>query len=453
MPALFVLAVWRLPWLDSGFRHREKPMERRPPITLSRRALLGAAGALPLLALPASPRASAADAADTGLDALASLATGAQPIGEAERRARIARAQALMAEHGIGAVVIEPGASLVYFTGVRWWRSERLTCAVLPVEGDPCIVTPFFEEPSVHESLGVPAQVRVWQEDASPFEVVAGFLRDRKLAGKPVGIEETARYLLVDGLQQAQPGISLVSANPVVRGCRMIKSAAEIALMQCATDVTIAAYRWTYPRIQAGMTPADIGALMTAATEKLGGAVEFNLVLLGEAAAYPHGSGKPQQVKPGEVVLMDCGCNVHGYQSDVSRSFVFGGEPGAAQRKVWEQVLRGQQVAFEAAQVGVPAGAVDDAVRRYYASLGYGPDYQLPGLSHRTGHGIGLDGHEPVNLVRGEKTPLAAGMCFSDEPGLYLPGQFGIRVEDCFHMTADGPRWFSQPPTIDAPFG
>jgi len=429
-------------------------MQHQPPITLSRRALLGAAGALPLLALPASPRATAADAADAGLDALVDLTTGARPIDEAERRTRIARAQALMAEHGIGAVIIEPGASLVYFTGVRWWRSERLTCAVIPAEGEPCIVTPFFEEPSVHESLGVPAQVRVWQEDASPFEVVAGFLRDRKLAGKPVGIEETARYLLVDGLQQAQPGIALVSANPVVRGCRMIKSAAEIALMQCATDVTIAAYRWTHPRIRAGMTPADIGALMTAATEKLGGAVEFNLVLLGEAAAYPHGSGKPQQVRPGEIVLMDCGCNVHGYQSDVSRSFVFGGEPNAEQRKVWAQVLRGQQVAFEAAQVGVPAGAVDDAVRRYYASLGYGPDYRLPGLSHRTGHGIGLDGHEPVNLVRGEKTPLAAGMCFSDEPGLYLPGQFGIRVEDCFHMTADGPRWFSQPPTsIEAPLG
>ncbi|HVI60496.1 MAG TPA: Xaa-Pro peptidase family protein [Luteimonas sp.] len=429
-------------------------MERPRTATLSRRALLGAAGALPLLALPGVPRAAGPAVADDGLDALASLTTDAQPIGEAERKARIARAQALMAGHGIGAVVIEPGASLVYFTGVRWWRSERLTCAVLPVEGEPCIVTPFFEAPSVRESLGVPADVRVWQEDASPFAAVAGFLRDRKLAGSPVGIEETARFFLVDGLRQALPGATLVSANPVVRGCRMIKTAAEIALMQRATDVTIAAYRWTHPRIRAGMTPQDIGALMTAATEKLGGEVEFNLVLLGEAAAYPHGSGKPQQVVPGEVVLMDCGCNVHGYQSDVSRTFVFGAEPGAEQRKVWDEVHRGQQVAFEAAKVGAPAGSVDDAVRRYYASLGYGPDYKLPGLSHRTGHGIGLDGHEPVNLVRGEATPLAAGMCFSDEPGLYLPGRFGIRLEDCFHMTEAGPRWFSQPPpSIDDPFG
>lgn len=424
-------------------------------ITLSRRALLRVAGALPLLAVPGAPRAAGQAVAETGSDSLANIATSAKPISEAERRARIARAQVLMAQHGIGAVVIEPGSSLVYFTGVHWWRSERLTCAVLPVEGEPCIVTPFFEEPSVRESLGVPAEVRVWQEDASPFGVVAGFLRERKLAGKPVGIDETARYFLVDGLQQALPGATLVSANAVVRGCRMLKSAAEIALMQCATDVTIAAYRWTYPRIEAGMAPADIGALMSAATRALGGsAVEFNLVLLGEASAYPHGSGKPQRVVPGEVVLMDCGCNVHGYQSDVSRSFVFGGEPGAEQRKVWKHVQRGQQIAFEAARIGASAGAVDDAVRDHYASLGYGPDYRLPGLSHRTGHGIGLDGHEPVNLVRGEATPLAPGMCFSNEPGLYLPGRFGIRIEDCFHMTEAGPRWFSTPPpSIDDPFG
>ena len=425
------------------------------PSQFSRRALLRAAGALPLLgaagAIAATGRGMTVPSGPPGLS---DLTIGVQPIGEDERKARLARAQALMARHGIGAVIVEPGASLVYFTGLRWWRSERLTCAIVPREGEPCIVTPFFEEPSVRESLAVPAQVRVWQEDEDPIRLVAGFLRERKLADQPVGIEETVRHFLVDGLQQALPGAALVSANPVVRGCRMVKSAAEIALMQCATDVTIAAYRWTYPRIEAGMGPQDISALMTSATRALGGSVEFNLILLGEASAYPHGSGKPQQVVPGEVVLMDCGCNVHDYQSDVSRSFVFGGEPSAQQRKVWNQVHRGQRIALEAAQVGMPAGAVDDAVRNYYVSLGYGPDHLLPGLSHRTGHGIGMDGHEPVNLVRGEKTPLAPGMCFSNEPGLYLPGQFGIRLEDCFHMTDTGPRWFSQPPaSIDEPFG
>lgn len=416
-------------------------------IRVSRRGLLAAAGAAPLLSIPAVLRA-----AEPDLSALRDLTAEAQPITAEERSARIARAQALMKAKGIGAVLIEPGSSLLYFTAVRWGRSERLTAAILPVEGAPCIVTPFFEEPSVRESLGVPAEVRVWQEDEDPLRVVAGFLRDRKLAALPVGIEETVRFFAVDGLQRALPGAKIVSANPVVRGCRMIKTPREIALMQLATDVTIAAYRWTHSRIEAGMTPQDIAALMSAATRKLGGSNEWNLILLGEAAAYPHGTRKPQKVTPGEVVLMDCGCSVHGYQSDVSRSFVFG-TPSAEQRKVWDQVARGQQVAFETARLGTPAGQVDDAVRRYYATLGYGPDYKLPGLSHRTGHGIGMDGHEPVNLVRGEKTPLAPGMCFSNEPGIYIPGSFGIRLEDCFHMTDSGPKWFSVPPkSIDRPF-
>lgn len=416
--------------------------------SLSRRNFLAAAGAMPLLALTGIPPVLADEATE-----LSSITSKAKPIDEAERKARIARAQTLMAGHGIGAVLIEPGSSLLYFTAVNWWRSERLTCAVLPVEGEPCLVTPFFEEPSVRESLGVPAEVRVWQEHEDPVDVVAGFLREKKLLERPIGIEETVRYFVVDGLRKVLPHARLVSANPVVRGCRMRKSAAEIALMQCASDVTVAAYRWVYPRIEAGMGPQDIGALMSNATQKLGGGEGFNLILLGEASAYPHGSGKPQKVVPGEVVLMDCGCNVHGYQSDISRSFVFGGKPNDEQRKVWNEVHKGQQTAFAAAKPGVPAGEVDDAVRRYYQSLGYGPDYKLPGLSHRTGHGIGMDGHEPVNLVRGEKTPLAAGMCFSDEPGIYIPGKFGIRLEDCFHMTAEGPRWFSTPPpSIDQPF-
>ncbi len=420
-------------------------MIRHP--SLSRRTLIRAAGAAPLLALPGVLRAGEPDVSELG-----DITTGAVPIGSAERLARIARAQAQMKASGIGAVLIEPGSSLLYFTGVRWGRSERLTAAVLPVEGEPCIVTPFFEEPSVRESLGIRAEIRVWQEDEDPLALVAGFLAERKLAHGPVGIEETVRHFAVDGLRRALPAARIVSANPVVRGCRMIKTAPEIALMQLATDVTIAAYRWTWPRIREGMTNADVAALMAAATRKLGGSVEFNLILLGEAAAYPHGTRKPQRVTAGEVVLMDCGCTVQGYQSDVSRSFVFG-RPGPEQREVWDQVARGQQIAFEAARLGAAAGSVDDAVRRYYTSLGYGPDYKLPGLSHRTGHGIGMDGHEPVNLVRGEKTALAPGMCFSNEPGIYIPGSFGIRLEDCFHMTGAGPKWFSTPPSsIDKPF-
>ena len=409
----------------------------------TRRTLLGAAIALPLSGL--------LRAAEPDLSALADITTGAVPIDAAERARRLSRAQALMRANGIGAVLIEPGSSLVYFTGIRWGRSERLTAAILPVEGEPCIVTPFFEEPSIRETLAIPAEVRVWQEDQDPLAIVAGFLTDRKLAARPIGIEETLRYFAVDALGRAMPGARLVSANPVVRGCRMVKTPAEIALMQLATDVTIAAYRWTQPRVERGMTGAEVGALMNAATRKLGGAPEFALALIGPAAALPHGSREVHRVADGQVVLMDCGCTVQGYQSDVSRTWVHG-TASIEQRRVWDQVARGQRIALAAARIGASAGSVDDAVRRYYGTLGYGPDYRLPGLSHRTGHGIGMDGHEPVNLVRGETTQLAAGMCFSNEPGLYLPGRFGVRLEDCFHMTPAGPRWFSEPPrSIDVP--
>jgi len=416
---------------------------------LSRRSLLAAAAAVPVVAHAGVLRAGEPDVSE-----LKNITADAVPIGPEERRARLARAQALMKANGIGAVLIEPGSSLLYFTGVRWGRSERLTAAVIPVEGDPMIVTPFFEEPSVRESLGVPADVRVWQEHESPFAVIAGWLRERGLANHRIGIEETVRHFAVTGLAEAIGDARLiVSANAVVRGCRMIKTPAEIALMQKAADVTMAAYRWTHPRVEAGMTPQDIAALMSAATRKLGGEVAFNLILLGEASAYPHGTGKPQRVMKSEVMLMDCGARVHGYESDISRTFVHG-EPTAEQRKVWGEMRRGQDIAFAAAKIGTPAGAVDDAVRRYYTSLGYGPDYKLPGLSHRTGHGIGMDGHEPINLVRGEATKLAPGMCFSNEPGIYLPGKFGVRLEDCFHMTASGPKWFSVPPkSIEEPIG
>jgi Xaa-Pro dipeptidase len=392
-------------------------------------------------------------AQDRAAEALASLTGAVTPIGKVERTDRLARAQQAMQAAGIDALLIEPGASLIYYTGVRWHRSERLTAAIIPASGAPLIVCPFFEKPSVDESLAIPAEVRVWQEHESPYVPIADYLTAKGLAKGRIGIEETVRYFAVDGLKAALPAATLVK-DPVTRAIRMRKTTAEIALMQKAADVTMAAYRWTYPQVKAGMTPADIAALMSAATKQLGGQVEFNLILLGEAAAYPHGSGKPQAVRAGEVVLMDCGCTVEDYQSDISRTWVHGAAPTAQQRKVWNEVSQGQKIAFAAAKLGVPAGSVDDAVRGYYQSLGYGPGYALPGLSHRTGHGIGMEGHEPVNLVHGETTKLDVGMCFSNEPGLYLPGVMGVRMEDCFHMTVQGPKWFSKPPaSIEQPIG
>jgi len=411
----------------------------------TRRRILAAAAALPI-ATSAVLRA-----AEPDLSALQNMTGGAKPIDAAERARRLSRAQALMRANGLSAVLVEPGSSMIYFTGVRWGRSERPTLAVLPVEGDALIVTPFFEEPSVRETLAIPATVRTWQEDGDALTVVAGWMRERGLRGT-IGIEETVRSFIPTALARAAPDLQQRPANPVVRGCRMVKTAPEIALMQLATEVTLAAYRWTHARVEKGMAGPEISALMNAATTKLGGSPEFALALIGLAAALPHGSREVHRVGEGQVLLMDCGCKVQGYQSDVSRTWVPVGSASREVRTVWDQVAKGQQVAFAAAKLGAPAGSVDDAVRRYYTGLGYGPDYALPGLSHRTGHGIGLDGHEPVNLVRREATPLAPGMCFSDEPGLYLPGKFGVRLEDCFHLTAAGPKWFSTPPTsIDRP--
>jgi len=243
----------------------------------------------------------------------------------------------------------------------------------------------------------------------------------------------------------------VVPGEALVNACRQIKSPAELALMQVANDITIAALRHVHANVKEGMSGRDISTLMNAATVQLGGSPEFSMVLLNEASAYPHGSHQQETVRDGSVILMDCGCNVHGYQSDISRSWVFG-TPTAKQRKVWETVRRGQEIALATAKIGVPVGAIDDAVRAFYEREGWGPGYRLPGLSHRTGHGIGLDGHESPYLVHGDASPLQAGMCFSDEPGIYIPGEFGIRLEDCWHMTGDGPKLFTaQAESFDKP--
>ncbi|MBP8232952.1 MAG: aminopeptidase P family protein [Rhizorhabdus sp.] len=414
----------------------------------NRRQFLFGSGLLALSAMAPLP-AWAKDVAQ----GLTPMTANARPIQPEEHRARLAKAQRLMQAQGIGAILVEAGSSLLYFTGIDWWRSERLTAAVIPVEGDILVVTPAFEEPSIRESLAVPADVRVWQEDESPSALIAGFLRERKLDKATIGVEETVRFFAVNGLRQASPDVQIVSANPVVRGCRMIKSPTELALMQLAADVQVAAYRHIAPRIERGMSQQDLRAMLLATVRALGATADEGLVLIGESSAYPHGSATPRRVADGEIILFDAGLGIHGYQADISRTMVFGRPADKRQRLLFDQVRSGQEIAMQAARVGAPAGSVDDAVRRHYESLGYGPGYKLPGTSHRTGHGIGMDVHEPVNLVHGETTPLAPGMCFSNEPGIYIPGAFGVRIEDCFYMTADGPRWFSKPPaSIDQPF-
>ena len=370
-------------------------------------------------------------------DGLANMTARAQPISVAERQSRVAKAQRLMEEHDIDAVLVEAGSALIYFTGVRWWRSERFTGVVIPREGDIAFITPYFEEPSVRESMAFGDDVRTWHEHENPFALVAGILSDRGLREGRIGVEETVRHFISDGVRQEVPKFEMVSANAVTRGCRMFKSPAEVALMQTANDVTLRAYRHVYANLELGMQPADVSAMMNEATRKLGGTPRFSVVLLNEASAYPHGTRQPQTLREDSVVLMDCGCEVHDYESDISRTWVFG-EPTDKQRRVWNTVKRGQEMALETAQVGVPAGWVDDVVRDFYTKEGFGPDYRTPGLSHRLGHGIGMDGHEPINFVRGETTRLQPGMCFSNEPGIYIFGEFGVRLEDCLTMTRRG---------------
>jgi Xaa-Pro dipeptidase len=403
---------------------------------LSRRSFLQGAATAPLLA------AGSAFSRDSLAPTLKSLTGDAKPISAEERHMRIGKAQSLMAQRKVAALLVESGSSLEYFTGIRWRRSERTTLAIIPASGEVLVVTPAFEEPSVRETLQVGGDVRPWDEHENPFEKIVQGLKERGINSGVLAAESTIRFFIVAGIRQASTAYEIIPADPIVRACRLIKSPAELALLQLANDVTIEALRQVHAQVALGMSGPDIGALMDHATISLGGAPEFSLVLLNEASAYPHGSVKPQKVREGSVILMDCGCALHGYQSDISRSWVFG-EPNARQRKVWDTVKRGQEIALETAKINAPVGAIDDAVRKYYESEGWGPGYRLPGLSHRTGHGIGLDGHEPPYLVHGDATPLQAGMCFSDEPGIYIPGEFGIRMEDCWHMTAAGPKLFT----------
>jgi len=409
----------------------------------SRREFLKAACAVPLVAAAMARRAAASpEAAASPVAELKSITGDAQPISDTERRARIAKVQRLMTERKLGALLVESGASLEYFTGIRWRRSERTTAALIPARGELIVVTPAFEEPSVRETLRVEGEVRPWNETESPFALIVQGLKDRGVRQDPVAVEPTVRFFIVDGIRRASGSYEIVSGDPLIRACRMIKSPAELALMQIANNVTIAALRYVHRHTERGMSATDLGSLMNDATIALGGSPEFALMLLNEASAYPHGSVKPQTVAEGSIILMDCGCSVQGYQSDISRTWVLG-EASARQRKVWNTVKRGQEIALQTAKVGVAAGDLDDAVRNYYASEGWGPGYKLPGLSHRTGHGIGLDGHEPAYLVHGDTTPLEPGMCFSDEPGIYIPGEFGVRLEDCWYMSASGPTPFT----------
>ena len=345
------------------------------------------------------------------LDDLKSMTDKVVPISVDERKARIVKAQKLMAENKIVAIYFDGGSSMKYFTGVEWGNSERMMGAIIPAKGDVKYVVPHFEEARLRELITIGNDVRVWEEHESPYKVVAGIFADAGIKSGKIGMEERVRFFLFDGIRKEASHLEFVSADSVTVPCRMFKSAAELALMQVANDITLAAFKITHSMLEEGMTQQDVGSIISQAHSKLG-ARGGAMVSFGEYTAFPHGSKTPQKLKKGEVVLIDGGCGVDGYASDITRTFVFG-EPTKRQREIWDLEKAAQAAGFAAAKLGDPCENVDIAARKVITDAGFGPGYKVPGLPHRTGHGIGMDGHEWGNMVLGNKQPFQPGMCFS----------------------------------------
>jgi Xaa-Pro dipeptidase len=426
---------------------------------ISRRSFLGA-GTISGVALAAGPWARAASADSCAplppsIAALKSWKDQAIPITKDERLARQDNALRLMAANRLDAILLMEGTSLEYFGGIRWWGGERFFAMVLPAKGAAFYVCPVFEEARALEQMakapdGEHADLRVWQEDENPYRLVAQGLKDRSIATGSVGLEETVRFVFEDGIAKAAPQAELTSATPVTAGCRRIKSDHEVALMRLASKVTITVYEAAYRALKAGMTRDEFQELISTAYDRVGFPGDAT-VQVGEFTAVPHGSVTPQIIREGAIILVDDGCEVEGYVSDITRTFVFG-KATDKMKAVFDIVHRAQTAALKTARSGIECQAVDAAARKVITDAGYGPDYKF--FPHRLGHGMGMDGHEWPYLVRGNTTLLAPNMTFSDEPGIYILGEFGIRLEDDMHITETGAELFTpQSPSLEDPFG
>ena len=404
---------------------------------------------------PASGAAESCAPLPLAIASLKSMKSLARPITVDERTARQEKARQLMAAHHLDAILLMEGSSLKYFAGVEWWGGERLFALVLPAKGRALCVCPAFEEGRARELLanspaGKDADVRIWQEDQDPYRLLAQGLKDLNLSTGTLGMEETVRFVFSDAIAKAAPRLQVVSGTPVTAGCRMLKSDHELELMGLANQVTLAAYKAAYQSLHEGMTQPQLEKLVLAAYEQLGFPGEVDIEM-GENSSFPHGSTVPQVVREGTLVMMDDGCIVEGYQSDITRTFVFG-KASDKIKSVFEIVHRAQTAALKAARPGVECQAVDAAARKVITDAGYGPGYKF--FTHRVGHGIGMDGHEWPYLVRGNATRLASHMTFSDEPGIYIAGEFGVRLEDDMHITENGAELFTpQSPSLEDPFG
>ena len=426
---------------------------------ISRRHFLGtsatvAAGASLASYTTGGEAESAGSSLPPSIERLSSWADRARPITTEERAGRVEKAKELMREQGLSALALCGGTSMVYFTNVRWGGGERLFSVVIPVNGDAFVVCPAFEEDRAREQLALGplggSDVYTWEEHESPYERVAQGLRDRGITSGRVGAEETMQFRFSNGIATAAPALQVVDATPVTGGCRGVKDAHEIELMTLANEVTLTAYKAAYLAMEEGMTQSDVGRLISQAHERLGFTGGAS-VQTGEWSALPHGSITPQVIREGTILLIDGGCGVEGYRSDMSRTFVLG-ESTAIMKERFAIELEAQTAAYDIAGPGVLPEDVDGAARKVIEDAGYGPGYTY--FTHRVGHGIGMDGHEWPYLVMGNRTPLVPGNVFSDEPGIYVPGEFGVRLEDCMYITETGAELFTpQSPSLDDPFG
>ena len=379
-------------------------------------------------------------------------ANRAAPIAPAEYVLRLENACRLLRELGADALLVNAGASLRYFAGVPWGASERLVALLVTASGDPVLVAPAFEEGSLDAVLKIPAQKRLWEEHENPYALVAAIMAER--SARTLALDPEAALRIHTGLSAQLGASAIVDAVSVIDGCRRCKSPAELALMQQACDMTLQVHRLAAGIVREGIGTDELVRFIDEAHRALGadGGSTFCIVQFGHATAFPHGVPGVQHLREGELVLIDTGCSVQGYNSDVTRTFIFGA-PDADQQRIWDLERAAQQAAFDAVRPGVPCQAIDDAARRVLEAAGLGPDYRLPGLPHRTGHGCGLSIHEAPYLVRGNALPLAPGMCCSNEPMIVVPGRFGVRLEDHFYVTENGAQWFTPPSVaIDQPF-
>jgi Xaa-Pro dipeptidase len=397
--------------------------------------------------------------AEEALAALSDMTDGVKPIPLSEFHTRIEKAQRLMAEQDLTALYLHAGTSLYYFTGMRWRSSERMVGAVLFQDGAPLFIGPEFEKGTIAQFMLVKGEIATWEEHESPYGIIGAHLAAAGVTSGEIGLDEATPFFVSDGIAKASPNFTFTNGAAVTAACRMIKSETELALMTRAKEMTLAVHKATASMLYAGITTVEVGAFLDAAHRKVGApkGSYFKIVLFGPDSAFPHGVKTPKALEFGDMVLIDTGCQLHDYISDITRSYVFG-NPTDKQRGVWNAEKAAQARAFDAAQIGVRCGDVDLAARAELEKHGFGPGYETPGLPHRTGHGIGLDIHEWPYLNWGDDTPLAPGMCFSNEPMICLykdngEGEFGVRLEDHFYMASDGPVWFTQPShSVDEPF-